>query len=410
MTFDSIAQAVSTIRDGGIVVVVDDADRENEADLVMAAQYASVESIAFFLKHTSGFICAPVDADTRARLELPYMSQTNTEVLGTAFLVSVDAAESTTTGISAGDRAATLRALADSTTVPSDLNRPGHVLPLLAQPGGVLTRRGHTEAGVDLCVLAGVAPVAVICELVTSDRREMLSGDDAVALARTHGLPIVSIADLAEFRREGEPVSRSGQASVPMHGAVVDVMSYRSRSQPELEHVAVVLGDVADGTGVAVRVHSECVTGDIFGSERCDCGAQLENSISEVIERSRGVIIYLRGHEGRGIGLAAKLRAYNLQDSEGMDTVDANLAQGLPADAREYEVAGAILGDLGVRSVDLLTNNPGKIDSLKRAGVSIADRTPVIAGVTDRNVRYLRSKADRMGHLLPPVLPLQSTK
>lgn len=414
MTLDPILKAVSEIRDGGIVVVVDDADRENEADLVMAAHYASVDAIAFFLEHTSGFICAPIDSETRARLELPYMSQTNTEIVGTAFLVSVDAAESTTTGISAGDRAATLRALADGKTVPSDLNRPGHVLPLLAQPGGVLTRRGHTEAGVDLCVLAEVAPVAVICELVTSDRRGMLSGEKAVAFARTHGLPIVSIADLVAYRQKEKSVSRSGQASVPMHGAVFDVLSYRSlsqsQSQPELEHVAVVLGDVTDGTGIAVRVHSECVTGDIFGSERCDCGAQLDNSLAEVVERGRGVVIYLRGHEGRGIGLAAKLRAYNLQDAEGMDTVDANLAQGLPADAREYEVAGEILEDLGIRSVDLLTNNPSKLDALRQAGVHITGRTPVIAGVTDWNLPYLRSKADRMGHRLPQVLPLQSTK
>ncbi|OZF27243.1 3,4-dihydroxy-2-butanone-4-phosphate synthase [Rhodococcus sp. 14-2483-1-2] len=406
MTLDSISLAVSTIRSGGIVVVLDDADRENEADLVMAAEFASEDAIAFFLQHTSGFICAPIDSETQSRLGLPRMTQINTELLGTAFLVSVDAARSTTTGISAGDRAATLRALAHPDTVGSDLNRPGHVLPLLAKPGGVLERRGHTEAAVDLCLAAGLRPVAVICELVTEDKRRMLAGEGAEEFARAHGLPVVSIDDLASYRRNN-PASLCGRARIPLRGSVFDILSYRSRHRYGAEHIALVLGEVTGGeAAVAVRVHSECATGDIFGSERCDCGAQLDLSLAEIIERGRGVIVYLRGHEGRGIGLAAKLRAYELQDSDGLDTVEANLAQGLPADARRYDAAAEILEDLGVGSVDLLTNNPDKLAALRQAGVDVVHRTPVIVSVTDSNVRYLRSKADRMGHLLPPVLPV----
>lgn len=401
-SFDSIDTAVAAVRAGSMVVVLDDADRENEADLIMAAEFVTEDSAAFFLEHTSGLLCAALTSERQRQLDLPLMVRENTEQLGTAFLVSVDLAGATSTGISASDRAATIRALADPDTRPAQLNRPGHVLPLRAREGGVLERRGHTEAGVDLCALAGITPAALICELVTPNKRTMLSGHEAVEFARAHGFPVITIDDLVARRRETESVRRNATGALPLRGRRFDVASYSSASNPHVEHLAAVYGVIAEQTNVAVRVHSECLTGDVFGSERCDCGAQLSKSIDEIIDRGSGVVVYLRGHEGRGVGLAAKLRAYSLQDADGLDTVDANLAQGLPVDARDYADAAAILSDLAVRSINLLSNNPDKQRALAAAGIEIEERTSIVSGVNAHNVSYLRTKANRMGHHFGP--------
>jgi GTP cyclohydrolase II/3,4-dihydroxy 2-butanone 4-phosphate synthase/GTP cyclohydrolase II len=408
---DTIVDAAAALAAGGIVVVLDDEDRENEADLVLAAEYADTAAVAFFLEHTSGFLCTAITAERAAELALPAMVESNTEALHTAFLVSVDARTGTSTGISAADRAATIRALADPTTTPDELARPGHVLPLQARPGGVLERPGHTEAGIDLCRLAGLRPTALICELISPDRRTMLRGAHAVAFARDHALPVVTIAQLVAYRREhdGPPpavpgpraarteLRRTGEADLPTPLGLFRGVSYLAGG---LEYIAFVHGDVRGGEEVPVRVHSECLTGDILGCTRCDCGAQLHEALREVVRQGSGVVVYLRGHEGRGIGLGNKLRAYALQQSEGLDTVDANTALGLPVDARDYTVGAAILDDLGIRSSRLLTNNPAKIAGLRAAGATIVGSLALHTPPTDVNLAYLRAKRDRMGHRL----------
>ncbi|WP_327363307.1 MULTISPECIES: bifunctional 3,4-dihydroxy-2-butanone-4-phosphate synthase/GTP cyclohydrolase II [unclassified Streptomyces] len=398
---DPVEQAVRDIAAGRPVVVVDDEDRENEGDLVIAAEKATPEIVAFMMSECRGLICAPMEGPELERLELPQMVQNNTESMKTAFTVSVDAsaAHGVTTGISAADRSTTLRMLADGVCEPSDFVRPGHVFPLRAKPGGVLVRNGHTEAAVDLARLAGLRPVGAIVEIAGEDG-VMLRLPELIPFARKHGLTIISIEDLIAYRRSAEPTVRR-EAEVTLPTAHGDFTAYGYRSTVDgVEHVALVHGEIGDGQDVVVRVHSECLTGDIFQSLRCDCGPQLHASMARIKETGRGVVVYLRGHEGRGIGLVSKLRAYELQE-RGRDTLDANLELGLPADARDYAAGAQILADLGVKSVRLLTNNPDKSAALVRHGIAVNDRVAMPTEAGEHNLRYLRTKRDRMGHDLP---------
>lgn len=395
---DPIAVAVAEIAAGRPVVVVDDEDRENEGDLVLAAEKATAEAIGFLVRHTSGVLCVPMTGDALDRLQLPPMTALNQDPKGTAYAVSVDAAAGVSTGISAADRAHTIQALASPHTVATDLTRPGHVFPLRAHPDGVLRRRGHTEAAVDLARLAGLAPAGVIAEIVRDDG-SIARLPDLLMFARTHGLPIVSIEDLVAYRSERErTVARAAQTRLPTRFGEFSAVGYHDRID-DLEHLALVLGDPT-GDDVPVRLHSECLTGDAFGSLRCDCGAQLSAALAAIAEEGRGVVVYLRGHEGRGIGLLNKLRAYREQDL-GLDTVDANRALGLPVDSRCYAAGAQILDDLGVRSVRLLSGNPRKQQALERQRITVVSRDPLITRPTEHNVHYLRTKRDRMDHDLP---------
>lgn len=397
--FDPIEQAVAELAAGRPVVVVDDADRENEGDLVFAAEFATPELLAFTIRYTSGVVCVPLEGAALDRLQIPLMTEHNTGRLQTAYTVSVDARDGISTGISAADRARTIRLLADPSTQPADLTRPGHVFPLRYAAGGVLRRTGHTEASVDLARLAGLAPAAVICEIVNDDGT-MKRLPELIDFAAEHRLALISIADLVAYRQRLDPlVVRVADARIPIRHSQFRAVGYRDAAGGQ-EHVALVLGDLGDGTDVLVRVHSECLTGDVLGSLRCDCGQQLDAALRAVAAEGRGVILYLRGHEGRGIGLMHKLQAYRLQDG-GADTVEANLAQGLPADARDYAIGGRILLDLGVRSLRLLTNNPAKRASLERSGLQVLDRVPLPVQPNPENLHYLRTKRDRMGHDLP---------
>src|SRR5215467_12690877 len=396
--FASIEQAVADIAAGRAVIVVDDEDRENEGDLIFAAERATPDMVAFMVRHTSGYICVPLTADECDRLELPPMYHTNQDRRGTAYAVTVDAREGVVTGISAADRSRTIRLLASPTTRPVDLARPGHVVPLRGKAGGVLRRPGHTEAAIDLAVMAGLRPAGVLCELVNDDGT-MQRLPDLEKFAAEHGLTLISIADLIAYRRRTEKqVERVAEARLPTEFGVFTAYGYEA-THDGTEHIALVVGDVGDGTDVLVRVHSECLTGDVFGSVRCDCGPQLQAALQRVAAEGRGVVLYVRGHEGRGIGLMHKLQAYQLQD-EGRDTVDANLDLGLPADARDYGTGAQILHDLGVRSMRLLTNNPAKRAGLEGYGLEISGREPMPVRPHPENVRYLRTKRDRMGHLL----------
>ncbi|MFI8504416.1 bifunctional 3,4-dihydroxy-2-butanone-4-phosphate synthase/GTP cyclohydrolase II [Streptomyces sp. NPDC085524] len=398
---DPVEQAVRDIAAGRPVVVVDDEDRENEGDLVIAAEKATPEIIAFMMSECRGLICAPMEGDELERLELPQMVQNNTESMKTAFTVSVDAsaAHGVSTGISAADRATTLRLLADGVCGPGDFVRPGHIFPLRAKPGGVLVRNGHTEAAVDLARLAGLRPAGAIVEIAGEDG-VMLRLPELIPFARKHGLTIISIEDLIAYRRSAEPtVRREAEVSLPTSFGEFTAYGYRS-TVDGVEHVALVHGEIGDGSDVLVRMHSECLTGDIFSSQRCDCGPQLHASMERIQAEGRGIVVYLRGHEGRGIGLLSKLRAYELQE-RGRDTLDANLELGLPADARDYGSGAQILADLGVRSVRLMTNNPEKADALVRHGITVTDREAMPVEAGEHNLRYLRTKRDRMGHDLP---------
>jgi 3,4-dihydroxy 2-butanone 4-phosphate synthase/GTP cyclohydrolase II len=398
MTFASIEQAIAEIAAGRPVIVVDDEDRENEGDLIFAAERASADLVAFMVRYTSGFICVPMTGADADRLELPPMYHTNQDRRGTAYAVTVDAREGVSTGISAADRAYTIRLLADSETSPADLARPGHVVPLRARKGGVLRRPGHTEAAVDLAELAGLRPAGVLCELVNDDGT-MMRVPDLEKFAEAHDLTLISIADLIAYRRRNElQVERVAEARIPTEHGVFRAVGYRATFD-DTEHVALVYGDLGDGADVLVRVHSECLTGDVFGSLRCDCGPQLNAALARVAGEGRGVVLYMRGHEGRGIGLLHKLQAYQLQD-QGRDTIDANLELGLPADARDYGTGAQILADLGIRSMRLLTNNPAKRAGLEGYGLEIVGRVPLPVRPHPENVRYLRTKRDRMGHLL----------
>ena len=412
--FDSIELALQEIADGGMVVVVDDEDRENEGDLVMAAEHVTTADIAFMVRRTSGVLCVALTGERCDALELPLMvGPQNTEQHRTAFTHTVDLAGATTTGISAADRSATIRGLADAGLDGSAFNRPGHVFPLRAREGGVLKRAGHTEAAVDLMRLAGVAPAGVICEIVNDDGT-MARRPDLFRFAVEHGLPVITIADLIEYRRRNDVlVERTGDARVPTPWGEFRCISYRSLLDGT-EHVAFTLGDVADGDELLVRVHSECLTGDIFRSLRCDCGPQLEAAMARVAAAGRGAVVYLRGHEGRGIGLGHKLRAYGLQDA-GRDTVDANLDLGVPVDSREYGVGAQILADLGARRLRLLTNNPAKYGGLEGYGLEISAREPLQIPPNPENLVYLRTKQRRLGHLLdglddPPVVAVPQAR
>jgi 3,4-dihydroxy 2-butanone 4-phosphate synthase/GTP cyclohydrolase II len=398
---DPVERAVIDIAAGRPVVVVDDEDRENEGDLVVAAEKATPEIVAFMMSECRGLICAPMEGADLDRLELPQMVDHNTESMSTAFTVSVDAAAAhgVTTGISAADRATTLRLLAGGGAVPADFVRPGHVFPLRARPGGVLVRGGHTEAAVDLARLAGLRPAGAIVEIAGEDG-VMLRLPELIPFARKHGLTIISIEDLIAYRRTSEPTVRR-EAEVHLPTAFGEFKAYGYRSAVDgVEHVALVHGEIGDGEDVLVRVHSECLTGDIFGSLRCDCGPQLQASMKRITEAGRGVVVYLRGHEGRGIGLLSKLRAYELQE-RGRDTLDANLELGLPADARDYAAGAQVLEDLGVHSLRLMTNNPEKTSALVRHGLRVTGREPMPVQAGEHNLRYLRTKRDRMGHDLP---------
>ncbi|MFG2719992.1 bifunctional 3,4-dihydroxy-2-butanone-4-phosphate synthase/GTP cyclohydrolase II [Streptomyces sp. NPDC048416] len=401
LSLDPVEQAIRDIAAGRPVVVVDDEDRENEGDLVIAAEKATPEIVAFMMSECRGLICAPMEGDDLDRLDLPQMVEHNTESMKTAFTVSVDAsaAHGVSTGISAADRATTLRLLADGRSASGDFVRPGHIFPLRAKPGGVLVRNGHTEAAVDLARLAGLAPAGAIVEIAGEDG-VMLRLPELVPFARKHGLTIISIEDLIAYRRSAEPTVRR-EAEVHLPTAAGEFTAYGYRSTVDgVEHVALVHGDIGDGQDVLVRVHSECLTGDIFHSLRCDCGPQLQASMERITEAGRGVVVYLRGHEGRGIGLLSKLRAYELQE-RGRDTLDANLELGLPADARDYAAGAQILADLGVHSLRLMTNNPDKITALVRHGLTVSGREPMPVQAGEHNLRYLRTKRDRMGHDLP---------
>ena len=396
---DAIEDAITAIREGKSVVVVDDEDRENEGDLIFAAQRATHDQVAFMIRWTSGYICVAMPGRDLDRLGLPPMTMVNEDRKGTAYAITVDARDVRATGISAEDRARTIKVLADTATEPRDLTRPGHVVPLRAMEGGVLRRAGHTEAAVDLARLAGLTPAGALCELMNEDGT-MMRAPECREFADTHGLLMISIADLISYIRQNErQVDRVTETRLPLELGEFRAVGYRSRLDG-VEHVALVYGDIGDGSDILVRVHSECLTGDVFGSRRCDCGPQLHAALARVRHEGRGVVLYMRGHEGRGIGLLHKLQAYALQDA-GSDTVDANLELGLPADARDYGTGAQILADLGVTTMRLLTNNPAKRAGLDGYGLSIVGRVPLEITPNADNLAYLRTKRDRMGHDLP---------
>jgi 3,4-dihydroxy 2-butanone 4-phosphate synthase / GTP cyclohydrolase II len=405
---DPVELALAALAAARPVVVVDDEDRENEGDLIFAAEKATPELVSFMVRHTSGYICVALTETDCERLDLPPMHHTNLDRFRTAFTVTVDAKAGITTGISAADRARTIALLADAAAVAGDLVRPGHVLPLRARDGGVLRRRGHTEAAVDLARLAGLAPAGALCEIVSQkDPGDMARGDELRTFAENHDLVLITIAQLVAYRsRHEKHVVRVAQARIPTRHGDFIACGYVSLLDGT-EHIALVRGDVSnlhgaigDGEDVLVRVHSECLTGDVFGSLRCDCGRQLDAALAAVAAEGRGVVLYMRGHEGRGIGLMHKLQAYQLQES-GVDTVDANLALGLPADARDYGIGAQILGDLGVGSMRLLTNNPDKRVGLQGYGLHVTGTVRLPVRAHRENLRYLTTKRDRMGHDLP---------
>lgn len=399
LRLDPVERAIADIAAGRAVVVVDDEDRENEGDIIFAASKATPELMAFTIRHSSGVICVPMPADMLDRLEIPLMTPHNKDKMRTAYTISVDARDGVSTGISAADRSQTVRVLADSATEPWEITRPGHVFPLRYREGGVLVRRGHTEAAVDLARLAGLTPAGVLVEVVNDDGT-MKRGPELREFADEHGLAMISIDDLVRYRRRHETlVERVAETHLPTRHGDFTAYGYRITVDGS-EHIALVHGDISGPEPVLTRVHSECLTGDVFGSHRCDCGPQLEEALERVVAEGRGVVVYLRGHEGRGIGLVAKLQAYQLQDG-GRDTVDANLELGLPADARHYGTATQVLRDLGVENVRLLTNNPDKVENLEDFGVHVAARVPLTPHPNDHNIAYLLTKRDRMGHHLP---------
>ncbi|HEX6520592.1 MAG TPA: bifunctional 3,4-dihydroxy-2-butanone-4-phosphate synthase/GTP cyclohydrolase II [Streptosporangiaceae bacterium] len=393
---DDVDRAIKDIAAGRPVIVVDDENREDEGDIIFAASMATPELLAFMIRYTSGVICVPLPGRELDRLQLPLMTSQNTERMRTAFTISVDARQGVTTGISAADRATTIRQLVDPSTTAADLVRPGHIFPLRYADGGVLRRPGHTEAAVDLARLADLPEAGVLAEVVNDDGT-MARLPQLREFADAHGLALISIEQLIEYRRRTErQLTRQASTRIPNAHGVWQAYGYQHEIDGT-DYVALVLGDVADGEDVLIRLHSECLTGDVFGSLRCDCGAQLEAAMAAIAAEGRGMVLYLRGHEGRGVGLLGKLRAYELQDG-GADTVDANLELGLPVDAREYSAGAQMLGDLGVRSVRLLTNNPAKVRGLTACGVDITGRVALPPAVTPYNLRYLVTKRDKLNH------------
>ncbi|HEY3261052.1 MAG TPA: bifunctional 3,4-dihydroxy-2-butanone-4-phosphate synthase/GTP cyclohydrolase II [Pseudonocardiaceae bacterium] len=395
----TIERAIAAIAEGRPVIVVDDEDRENEGDLIFAAQMATPELVAFMVRYTSGYICVALTGETCDRLDLPPMYPAQ-DRLRTAYTVTVDAKHGVTTGISAADRARTIKLLADPAATAGDFLRPGHVVPLRAKEGGVLRRPGHTEAAVDLARMAGLSPAGALCEIVSQkDDGEMARFPELEVFAAEHDLPLIAIADLIAYRRRFEKqVAKVAEARIPTVHGEFRAVGYDSLIDG-IEHIALVSGEIGDGEDVLVRVHSECLTGDVFGSLRCDCGPQLDAALAAVAAEGRGVVLYVRGHEGRGIGLMHKLQAYQLQDA-GHDTVEANLALGLPADARDYGTGAQILVDLGVRSMRLLTNNPAKRVGLEGYGLRVVGKEPLPIRPNPENLHYLRTKRDRLGHEL----------
>jgi 3,4-dihydroxy 2-butanone 4-phosphate synthase/GTP cyclohydrolase II len=409
---NNIERALDELRAGRPVIVTDSTDREDEGDLILAAELATPEWLAFTIRHSSGFLCAPMTNERANELDLPLMVEHNQDARRTAYTISVDAAEGVTTGISAADRAMTLRVLANPESGPADLIRPGHIIPLRARPGGVRERAGHTEAAVDLMTIAGLQPVGVIGEL-TNDDGSMMRGAPLTAFATEHNLALISIEELAEHLNgewlplpdpDADRYTFEVETRVPTTHGTFRIRSYRDH-QTRVDQVAIVSGEPRNGA--LVRLHSECLTGEALGSLKCECGPQLDAAL-DLIDREGGVVIYLRGHEGRGIGLTNKLRAYRLQE-DGLDTLDANLALGLPADARDYGVAAAMLKDLGLSSIRLLSNNPEKQRQLIEHGIDVTELVPLVVGVGDVNVGYLGAKRDRMGHRLPTELAVGAT-
>jgi 3,4-dihydroxy 2-butanone 4-phosphate synthase/GTP cyclohydrolase II len=409
MSLADIPTALAALREGRPIIVADNESRENEGDVIISAQLASQEWIAWLVKHSSGFICAPMTNEIADRLELPYMVLDNQDPRGTAYTVSVDAADRLSTGISAADRAHTLRVLANLDSTPSSLHRPGHVMPLRALDGGVRERDGHTEAAVDLLKLAGLVPVGAISEIVAEDG-EMLRLPGLIVLGEKEGVPVITISSLIDYLQKhhpdsGVPVTPIPESSrvifevettVPTIHGVFRFRAYRDR-MTGADHLAIISGTPVNGA--LVRVHSECLTGEVFGSEKCECGPQLHSALG-AIQREGGVVIYMRGHEGRGIGLINKLKAYRLQE-DGLDTLDANLALGFPVDGRDYTAASAILDDLKLQKIRVITNNPEKVRQLEAHGITVLDRVPLVVGVGQFNEAYLEAKRDRMGHVLP---------
>jgi 3,4-dihydroxy 2-butanone 4-phosphate synthase/GTP cyclohydrolase II len=409
MSLSTIEEALAALREGKPVLVADAENRENEGDAIMAAEFATEEWIAWIVRNTSGYLCAPMTEQRANRLELPLMVLSNQDFLRTQYTVSVDAAEGVTTGISAADRALTLRTLANPVSTPESLVRPGHILPLRAHQGGVLARQGHTEATVDLLKLAGLTPVGVIAEMVSADGT-MTRLPELKEIGKREGLPVITIEQIVEYRRSqddfpeetvNDRIRFEAEAKLPtIHGDFRVRGYYDTRTTAD--HVAIIAGNPT-GEDVLIRMHSECITGEAFGSLKCECGPQLDFALDQIANDPKGgIVIYLRGQEGRGIGLLNKLKAYALQDT-GLDTVDANLALGLPSENREYGAAVSILRDLGVNSVRLMTNNPAKSDFLNQAGIKVNSYVPVIVGEAAQNKQYLETKRARMGHIIPEV-------
>ncbi len=397
MNFNTIEEAIADYKKGKFVIVVDDENRENEGDFIIAAEKITPEAVNFMAKYARGLMCVGLMEERARELKLDLMVQENTALHQTSFTVSVDCVKGTTTGISAADRAATIKALADPLTNPSDLGRPGHIFPIVARPGGVLRRAGHTEASVDLARLAGLSPISVMCEIM-DDSGEMAHGESLYKIAREHGIKIITVAQLIEYRRKYERfIERISEAALPTKIGKFRIIVYLDHLTDK-EHVALVMGDVIKDEPIMVRVHSECLTGDVFGSLRCDCGEQLARAMEMIKQEGKGIILYLR-QEGRGIGLRHKISAYNLQD-KGMDTVEANVQLGFQADLREYGMGAQILSDLGIKKMRLLTNNPKKIIGLQGYGLEIVDRIPIEVTPNPDNVKYLETKRDKLGHLI----------
>lgn len=398
MQINTIEDALLALNEGKPVIVADDNNRENEGDLIIAAEKATPEMMAFMVRHTSGVICAPMQASRLEELDIPLMVQNNTESMRTAFTVSVDYKHGTSTGISAVDRAITIQALINPSVKPNDFNRPGHIFPLKSVEGGVLKRAGHTEAAIDLARMAGLYPAGALAELVNDDG-SMQRMPQLIEFSKQYQLPLITVADIVRYRRKHEKlVQQISVARIPTQHGEFTAYVYKSNLDG-IEHLALVKGNLHNKSNILVRVHSECLTGDVFGSTRCDCSSQLDLAMEQVAKEGTGIVVYLRGHEGRGIGLGHKLRAYSLQD-EGRDTVEANLEIGCPVDTREYGIGAQILADLGVTTLRLLTNNPAKYGGLEGYDLSITERVPLITVATKDNARYLQTKKEKLGHYL----------